>query len=223
MYVCPECAGSIDLVRLESIRPTCPHCGTELRRESDQSWIDVARVSNLAEAGFLTDELVGMGIEAQIYQLEEFSALTDRWATIWLIRVPLDCAQEAAARIRQHLAEEAAEPESSAIGFRFSADTTQMDPLFWRPVALVVLAGVASFLLGQRFSDQPVEGRPLRGSLSSAVGAIGRPLVTEPEAGRPRHRLSLDRRREVWYLDTDRDGDGRYESRQRFQAAGAPW
>ena len=223
MYVCLECAGAIDSVRFESVRPTCPHCGSEVRREPDQSWIDVARVSNLAEAGFLTDELVGMGIHAQIYQLEEFSALTDRWHTAWLIRVPRDSAQEAARHIREHLAEDAAEPESSAMGFRFSADAGQMDPLFWRPVALVVLAGVASFLLGQRFSDQPAERPPMRGSLSSAVGAIGRPLVTEPAAGRPRHRLSLDRRREVFRLDTDRDGDGRYESRQMFQASGAAW
>jgi hypothetical protein len=223
MYVCPQCAGSIDSLRLQSVRPTCPYCGSEVRRDADQSWIDVARVSNLAEAGFLTDELVGMGIHAQIYQLEEFSALADRWATLWLIRVPRDSAQEAAEYIRQHLAEDAAEPESSAMGFRFSAESAQMDPLFWRPVALVVLAGVASFLLGQRFSDQPVERRPPRGGLSSAVGAIGRPLVTEPAAGRPRHRLSMDRRREVWRLDTDRDGDGRYESRQVFQASGAAW
>jgi hypothetical protein len=192
-----------------------------VRQESTDSWIDVARVSNLAEAGFLTDELVGMGIDARIYQLEQFSAVSDGWGTVWLIRVPRESGQRAAARIREHLAEEAAEPEP--IGFRFSADAAQMDPLFWRPVALVVIAGVASFLLGQRFSDEHVERRPPRGSLSSAVGAIGRPLVTEPAAGRPRHRLSLDRRREVWYFDTDRDGDGRYESRQLFQASGAAW
>jgi hypothetical protein len=194
-----------------------------VRRESEQSWTDVARVPNLAEAGFLSDELVGMGIEAHVYQLEEFSALSDRWASVWLIRVPRDQAQQAAAYIRQHLAEEAAEPDASAMGFRFSADTAQVDPLFWRPVALVVLAGVASFLLGQRFSDEHVERRPPRGSLSSAIGAIGRPLITEPAAGQPRHRLSLDRGREIWYFDTDRDGDGRYESRQLFQASGVAW
>ena len=223
MYVCPKCAGSVDVARLESARPRCPHCGADVPRDTDHSWVDVARVTNLAEAGFLTDELIGLDIDARIYQLEEFSALSDRWAAVWLIRVPREVAREAAAHIRRHMAEESAEPEGSAMGFRFSADVEPIDPLFWRPVALVVLAGVASFLLGQRFSEPNVERRPPRGSLSTAVGAIGRPLVSEPAAGKPRHRLSLDRRREVWYLDTDRDGDGQYDSRQLFHASGAVW
>jgi len=178
---------------------------------------------NLAEAGFLTDELVGLGFDARIHQLEEFSALNDRWAAVYLIRVPSDSAHQAAARIREYLADEVAEPDAGAMGFRFSADSEPIDPLFWRPVALVVLAGVASFVLGQRFSEQNADRRPPRGSLETAIGAIGRPLVTEPRAGQPRYRLSLDRQREAWYLDTDRDGDGRYEISQQLQASGVVW
>ena len=223
MHVCPHCANTIEFAPFQDARSTCPYCGADASRDSTSPWTDVARVMNLAEAGFLTDELVGMGIDARIHQLEEFSAITDRWATMYLIRVPSEVAHQAAARIRQHLADEIAEPEAPAMGFRFSADSDSMDPLFWRPVALVVLAGVASFVLGQRFSDQDVERRPPRGSLETAVGAIGRPLVTEPRAGHPRYRLSLDRQREAWYLDADRDGDGRYESRQQLQASGAAW
>jgi hypothetical protein len=223
MFACPQCANTIDITYSQARYPTCPHCGADVERTANNSWIDVARVTNLAEAGFLTDELNGLGIDAQIYQLEEFSALTDRWSTVYLIRVPSHEAHQAAAQIRQHLADEAAETESGAMGFRFSADVATMDPLFWRPVALVVLAGVASFLLGQRFSDQHVDRRPQRGTLSTALGAIGRPMSTEPVPGQPCHRLSLDRRKEIWYLDTDRDGDGLFESRQRFQATGAAW
>ena len=223
MFVCPECARTIDAVYSKTSHPTCPYCGTDVGSSKDGSWIDVARVTNLAEAGFLTDELLGMDIDAQIYQLEEFSALTDRWSTVYLIRVPSHVRHEAAGQIRQHLAEEAAETDSGAMGFRFSADAEPVDPLLWRPVALVVLAGVASFLLGQRFSEQHVDRRPTRGSLSNALGAIGRPLTTEPVPGQPCHRLSFDRRKEIWYLDTDRDGDGLYESRQRFQATDAAW
>jgi hypothetical protein len=223
MFVCPKCAGSFDSDYSKTSYDTCPHCGTEVARNADNSWIDVARVTNLAEAGFLSDELIGMDIDAQIYQLEEFSALTDRWSTVYLIRVPSHLGHAAAAQIRQHLAEEVAETDSGAMGFRFSADAESMDPLLWRPVALVVLAGVASFLLGQRFSEQHVDRRPTRGNLSTALGAIGRPLTTEPVPGQPCHRLSFDRRNEIWYLDTDRDSDGLFESRQRFQATGAAW
>jgi hypothetical protein len=200
----------------------CPYCGEELHRDTNDRWTDVARVTNLAEAGFLTDELNGLGIEAQIYQLEEFSAITDRWATVYLIRVPGNLAYQAAAQIRSHLAEEADEAEAGALGFRFSADGQTVDPLFWRPVALVVLAGVASFLLGQRFSEQNAEHRPPRGgALPVAVGAIGRPFITEPTPGEPQYRLSLDRRRQVWYLDADRDGDGAFDTRHQFHAHAA--
>jgi hypothetical protein len=223
MHVCPHCANTLEFSPLQDTRTVCPGCGADVSCNTRTPWIDVARVTNLAEAGFLSDELVGLGIDARIYQLEEFSALTDRWATMYLIRVPSDVAQQAAAHIRQHLADEVGESEAGAMGFRFSADSQPMDPLFWRPVALVVLAGVASFVLGQRFSEQNVERRPARGSLETAVGAIGRPLVTDSRDGQPRHRLSLDRRREAWYLDTDGDNDGRYENRQQFQASGAAW
>jgi len=194
--------------------------------EGDRPWIGVARIRNLAEAGFLTDELVGLGIDARIHQLDEFSALTDRWASLYLIRVPAANAQDAAARIRKYLAEESHEPESDASSFRFSTHDQPMDPLLWRPVALVVLAGVASFVLGQRFSDHkevPADRRPPRNSLATAMEAIGRPLVTQPEVGESRHRLSFDRRHETWFLESDRDGDGQYDTRQAFHASGAAW
>jgi hypothetical protein len=223
MFVCPKCASTVDIAYSKTSQAACPYCGADRGGSQENSWIDVARVANLAEAGFLTDELIGLEIDAQIYQLEEFSALTDRWSTVYLIRVPSHLGHEAAAHIRQHLAEEAAEPDSAVMGFRFSADAESMDPLLWRPVALVVLAGVASFLLGQRFSEPHVDRRPTRGNLSTALGAIGRPLATEPVPGQPCHRLSFDRRKEIWYLDTDRDSDGLFETRQRFEATGAGW
>jgi hypothetical protein len=196
-----------------------------VRPDALRPWIDVARVNNLAEAGFLTDELVGLGIDARIYQLEEFSALTDRWTSLYLIRVPAGMASEAAAQIRQYLADEGAEREAESAAFRF-AHEQPMDPLLWRPVALVILAGVSSFVLGQRFSDQneaKPDRRASRNSLLSAVDAAGRPFVSEPAPGQPRHRLSFDRRHETWFLDTDRDHDGRYDSRKAFHASGASW
>jgi hypothetical protein len=186
----------------------------------------VARVKNLAEAGFLTDELVGIGIDARIHQLEEFSAISDRWASRYLIRVPTGMAHEAAARIRQYLAEEDSDGEPEDSTFCFSTHDQSSDPLLWRPVAIVILAGVASFVLGQRFSEQKeqkAERRPPRNSLAAAVEAIDRPLVTEPVPGRPRYRLIFDRRSEAWSLDVDREGDGVYDSRQAFSASGVAW
>ncbi len=226
MYECPKCARSFENTRFVDGGETCPSCGSDVRQPDDPQWIDVARVANLAEAGFLTDELVGIGVDAQIHQLNEFSALTDRWDASYLIRVPASAARDAAARIREYLAEDAAEGDAMSSGFRFTAGDQPIDPLLWRPVALVILAGVSSFVLGQRFSEQhdvKAERRPLGNSLSSIVEAIDRPFVTESAGGQPGHRLQFDRRRQSWILDTDRDGDGRYDSRQAFHATGASW
>src|SRR4051812_4539046 len=97
--VCQNCATSIDLNRLFTARRTCPNCGGAIKQTDFVPWINVARVANLAEAGFLTDELVGLGIAARIQQLGDFSALDDRRTALYLIQVPAEHADEAAAQI----------------------------------------------------------------------------------------------------------------------------
>ncbi len=219
--LCPECARPTDEGNARRRGTACPHCGTPLVRDEAERWVNVARVTNLAEAGFLVDELTGEGVDARIVQSEDFSALTDRWLVSYLIQSPPDDAQAAAARVRQHLAEIESYQEPAANGDWSDARPT-IDPLLWRPVALVVLAGMASFVIGQRFGADR-DSQPHGNSLTGAVSAIGRPLVTEPAAGLPRHRLYFHPRDKAWYLDTDADGDGRFEARQRFHAAGTEW
>lgn len=217
MNVCPQCARSFRPDSFRNPQGRCLHCGADVVSGGVGNWMDVARVTNLAEAGFLTDELVGRDLDARIYQLEEFSALTDRWATVYFIRVPSEHAPSAAAWIRQQLEDDSREGEGEPNELRFSVGEESIDPAFWRPVVLVVLAGVASFVLGQQFSDQQGRRLPLRNL------PIDQPLETEPVPGQPRHRLVFDRQRVAWYLDSDRDGDGIYDTRQQFHASGAAW
>jgi hypothetical protein len=98
-----------------------------------------------------------------------------------------------------------------------------MDPLFWRPVALIVLTSIASFVVGQRLSGQNGDRPVASNSLPATANQIGRPFVTEPVAGKPRYRLSFDSRQQAWLLETDRDNDGRYDARQRFHTTGVAW
>jgi hypothetical protein len=220
--LCPECARPTDAPGARGRTAACPHCGTPLDRAEATHWTNVARVTNLAEAGFLVDELSGEGIDARIYQTDDFSALADRWLVSYLIQSPPQDAQAAAARIRQHLAEIESYQDPAAAG-AWPEERPGIDPLLWRPVALAILAGVASFALGQRFAADRDPPRPPRDSLATAVAALGRPLVSEPAAGLPRHRLYYHLRERAWHLDTDADGDGRFETRQRFHATGAGW
>jgi hypothetical protein len=222
-HYCPECALPIP-VRNDSIAVrACPACGATLPSEAKDDWTNVARVTSLAEAGFLADELAGAGLEVRIYRAEDFSALADRWTAQFFIQAPSRDAHSVAAHIRQHLTDTETRLPLAGAG-SWDGLRSPVDLIFWRPVALIVLAGVVSFVVGQRFAAEREAGHQLpRNSLPGAVNAIGRPLVTEPVPGLPRHRLLYNRWQQAWYLDTDADSDGRYETRQRFHAAGAGW
>jgi hypothetical protein len=185
-------------------------------------WTNVARVANLAEAGFLTDELVGFGMEARIHQLDDFNALNDRWTSLYLIQVPSDCAEEAAVQIQRHRDDDMRNQDDDQ-SHPLPLSSQIMDPQFWRPVALIVLAGIASFVVGQRLSGQNGDRPMASNSLPSIANQIGRPFVTEPAAGKPNYRLSFNSQQRAWSLDTDRDNDGRYDSRRQFHATGAAW
>jgi hypothetical protein len=220
--ICPNCATSYDATRLRHSRRICPNCGGAIKEQEPIPWTNVARIANLAEAGFLADELVGLGIDARIHQVDDFNALNDRWTSLYLIQVPSEQAEEAATQIQRHRDDDVrgrAEDQSAPLPL----SSQLMDPRFWRPVALIVLTSIASFAVGQRLSGQNA-ARPLASnSLPSTANRIGRPFVTEPVAGKPRYRLSFDSRQQAWSLETDRDNDGLYDTRQQFHATGAAW
>ena len=197
----------------------CPQCGHSPSESQAYEWVDVARVSNLAEAGFLSDELNGVGLESRVHQLDEFSAASDRWSSRYLIRVPEHFAREAASHIEKYLFEEENGRRPILDVMRNPLGRNTNEPLSWRPVLLVVIAGIASFALGQRFSEHAPPRRPRAEPLSTAIAAINKRFTTEPMANQPRHRLSIDQRQKQWTLETDRDNDGVYDETRHFPTA----
>lgn len=225
MHVCPECRRGID--DHDSLATGfCPYCRSDLPDAGSPDWTSVARVANLAEAGFLCDELSTLGIENRLVQSESFSALSGGWSAAYVIQVSPDDATAATSQLKSHLSE--VESDRGDREFHrplLAGDDHTIDPVFWRPVALMLIAGVASFALGRQMPNDrnPRQPAPRRGSMSMAIEAIGRPLVTEPNAAGACHRLIFDDRQRCWYLETDGDGDGRFERRQRFHEDGARW
>lgn len=220
MVFCPQCESRIDGDGTVALQGPCPNCGEKLDSGNFVDWSDVVRVANLAEAGFIADELTGLGIEARIYQLEEFTAANDRWSSQYLIRVPNELALSAADHVRQYLNEEAPGRRTILDTFRLATEGAAEHPT-WTPLVVVIVAGVVGFAFGQRFPEQKAPRSPTPNALSTALSEIGRPLFSVPAANQPRCRLSFDRRQQQWTLDTDRDHDGVFESTQRFTAAGA--
>jgi hypothetical protein len=197
---------------------TCPQYGQWLAEPENVMWADVARVSNIAEAGFLADELSGFGIESRVHQLDDFSAASDRWSSKYLIRVPEQFAGQAADHIEQYLFEDERGRRPILDTMRTPFQASASDSVAWRPVILVVIAGIASFALGQQFSDRVPPRRPPAESLPHAIAANNQRFITEPVANQPRHRLSFDQRQQQWTLETDRDNDGVYDEARNFPA-----
>jgi hypothetical protein len=217
MHYCEQCARSVEPVEPNRLSQICPRCGEPLTLIQPDGWVNVARLTSLAEAGFLTDELVSEGVEARVYAAETFSVLANRWTPSYLIQVPSEAAQEAASAIRRQLAEDQFLDEDPS-------DDDRPEPAHWRPAALVLVAGAMCFVLGQQFGRQDDQRRPVpHNSLPVTVGAIGRPMFTEPVPGQPRYRLTYQPHEQTWYLDADADGDGRFEGRREFHASGVSW
>ncbi len=219
MFHCQHCGRDVEAAGSARDTLTCPHCGHELVELPDRGLTDVARVVNLAEAGFLAEILAGDGIDAQIHAVESFSGTAGSWSVAYLVRVPSELAERAAERIRRYVAEGEAARDEPADWSPFEAATRTGETFRWPSVAMMMLAGVVGFILGQQFASLDARPRPQPGNgFPAAVGEIGRPLLTEPAAGQPRHRLSYERAQRVWHLDTDRDGDGEYDQRRAFPA-----
>lgn len=185
-------------------------------------WVDVARVANLAEAGFIVDELAGMGLPARVHQLNEFSAATDRRSAQYLIRVPEDFGSAAAIHVEQYLSEDPPGKRTLLQKLREQVQVLPRDQsTSWRPALVVTLVGVTSFLLGHQVSEQGSSRQVRSNELTSAFSAVGRPFTSEPAANQPGYRLSFDGDLHLWTLGIDRDHDGVYESSQQFTASGA--
>ena len=126
-------------------------------------------------------------------------------------------------RIRQHLAETESYQDPAAAGVWPEGDRRASIRCLWRPVALVILAGMASFALGQRFAGRSTIPPPAPRFARDAASAIGRPLMTEPAAGLPRHRLYYHLREHAWCLDTDAERRRTVRNSTTVPAAGAGW
>ena len=209
----------------------CPACRQDLPVENGQTWLPVARLADLAEAGFMANLLADNGVPSRIRQYDDFSALDGGWASIYVLQVRDEDARKAVDSIQRELANAPQEPleqgettdeATDEATETVEADTAEATPLAWHAVAWVLVAGGIVWAgyggPGGRVPARRAEERP---TLLKAIERIGVPLSSESPPGRPRYRLSFDDVTDQFQLDEDRDGDGRYERRRRYHNRGA--
>lgn len=218
MLICHHCRHHFDAPEAAATA-ICPECRSEVRVPEPAQWVSVVRTSNLAEAGYLANELESGGFDSQIRQHDSFSAIDGSWTTRFLIQVPAENAQPAADHLRFHLAEnELAAPVPSAEDF--AVDAAGRGVVVWRPLALMIVAGAAVLLIGHKIRE--LRGRPheppSRARLLQVLERIDRPFVSvDPGQAGNRFRLLFNRPGQVWRLQEDMDGDGRYDREWRFR------
>lgn len=202
--------------QLEAGLTVCPHCRAELPNDEAGEWVSVARMTNLAEAGFFADLLADEQIATHVRRHDRFSAVDGSWATDYFLQIHQQDAPRAAALIRQHLEESG--------GQETPPDDLQPAGLpdagsAWKPLVAVLVVGGLACLVGQSILDGPERHAPpvRRPTLWSTLGKLDQPLVSQPQDGRPGFRLYHDRHRNLTYLDHDHDGDGKYDQRLTFR------
>lgn len=217
----------------------CPNCGSSqpawhARKVDDEPKIDLARVTSVAEAGYLVSLLEEAQIPASARPAESFNAVNGSWSPTYHVSVPTSEA-EAAGRILQaesrgefaEIAEQVFRPADA------SHETPTVNPWRMLTVLAIVAAAGAAFVsdrLGGRAQpvrrDQAPDANKERKaeSLASLVAALRdspAPLMTRGGAIGPHQELRYSQATGALILSIDADRDGRFETHRRFTATPA--
>jgi hypothetical protein len=237
MSRCPECG------RLSDAQGRCPRCerhGYESNpatrdapTECVDDWCTVARFGNAAEAGYFANELeFAIGCEPRLVQRDDFDAMHHFWRTSYVLSVPGELAELAAAQLRRILDGEPTEPavasperrEDQRRGFgdeRQSVDAGTPSGINWVPIVLTLAAGSLVLWAGKK---QHAPRRPaapddaLRVDIWDALDRDQLPWVqrSDESSGSVRE-LVVDAASGRALLREDRDGDGVFESETHYK------
>ena len=216
-FQCPQC--SLMLAETDQPPEVCTRCGADLSDlQKALGWIPIARVSNLAEAGYLVDFLTDRNIASEITEENEFNAAAGAWYSSFVLRV----AEEDADPARSSLASGEHGEEEGALDEQWQQvgtgglvnSSTQF--LKWA-LLLLVIAGFVTMIVND--NQQPVQpGQPADAkSFHEFLAQHPGPWVFENESG-VRSQLYFNAFRNYLIIKQDLDGDGTLEYQRTFQA-----
>lgn len=216
MMYCPQCCRPMPEPQSSSAERICPQCAVANEGES-RDWASAARVTSLAEAGYLVSMLEGEGIEARLVELSSFDATGGAWGNHYLLQVVRHQVEQA----KPLLQSEASEAEGEEAYWQSRGEQEESDSrVVWRPVALMALAGMATLWYGatQWAAQRPPRPPQNIADLAAAMDDVGQPFVVIDAQGNLVHRLTYQSRQQVWLLESDYNGDGRVDHLRRFDA-----
>ena len=216
-FQCPQC--NLMLAETDQLPQVCPGCGADLSEaEKFLDWVPIARVSNLAEAGFLVDLLIDREIESDVTEENEFNAAAGAWYSSFVLRV----AQENADPARSFLTAGENGEEEGVLDEQWQQVSTgglvnsSTQFLKWA-LLLLVIAGVATVILNDDQKPaqprQPAAAQSFYEFLAQQPG----PWIFENESG-VRSQLYFNAFQNRLTIKQDLDGDGTLEYQRTFQA-----
>lgn len=205
MRRCPHCRMAFPPIH----RPQdpCPACG--LLPAAEQEFQPIARLTSLAEVGYLADVLEAESIETAIVHHSEFDAVSGTWTTFYLLKTPAAATETAIEIVRAELEgrEEVDWPEeepSSSPGAGRSS---------WTPLMLVLVAGGIAYCAGRTGAERPLP--TATPPLWQALRESELPLESSSPGGQVRRRLRFDPAGDALLLE-EFDPRGRLERTRAF-------
>jgi hypothetical protein len=213
----------------------CPHCGKPLAEDDFPAvpasksvapggkspggpWADVARVTNLAEVGYLAEVLENHGVAVQLERRDEFTGQNGNVFPWYVVRVPASEASRAAELLQQEVERTGADPTEDVEDL--AAPRVPLAPLLatgssvWISILAVLVVGGIAYGAGRGWFEFAGDGsRSLWETLVETPGTLE--YRSPPGAARREVRFEGDANRAV--IDDDLDGDGRFDRRRVFE------
>ena len=209
---CPEC--KLVLPEKDPVPAYCSGCGMKL--QGVQDWVPIARMANLAEAGYMADYLSQQEIATDIAQENNFNAAAGAWLSSFIVRV----SQADAESTRRLLTtgEYGEEDQLADDWQRMAGSGAGVFP--WATIKwllFVLLAVGLAYLAIDRQRQQPGQGQEGEAdSFEEFMNQQPGPWVHHDHHG-VRSELYFNSEQKSMMLEQDRDGDGVSDYYRTFQ------
>ena len=213
MIRCAHCQSVIEATE-EGPPPLCPNCGLDpAPNDGESDWVSIARFTGIAEVGYFADRLEMEKIDCRVEDRDDFDAISGHWDKTFVLRVPTPQSERALRAVRAELADS---PDANEVVNRIPAVDDESRTV-WMPVMLMLMAGGLLYLAGRARGPAAAVERPNRDAPT-----LWRALSEGDEVFRSGHErdertLRYDKRRGVFWLEEDTDGDGRIDRRRAYR------
>ncbi len=209
---CPEC--NLVLPEKDPVPAFCSGCGVKL--PGVQDWVPVARMANLAEAGYMADYLAQEEIATDIAQENDFNAAAGAWLSSYIVRVSRD--DEKSSR---RLLTTGEYGEGDQLPDDWQRTTGNSPGSFsWSAMKRICFVCVVVGLVYLALDIQPQQpGQGQEGEVISFEQFMSQqpgPWIHHDPAG-VRSELFFNPEQNCMMLEQDRDGDGVTDYYQTFQ------